>query len=323
MSLFGYCRVSTKLQANHGESIETQQKTIQEYATYKHLNVRWFIENGRSGKDIEHRPELQRLLQEIKPGDYIMITDISRIARSTFDFVGMMEKFTKDGIKFICKNPDIDMSTDAGQLVAIILSKIAEIERKNIAKHIKATMDRLRKEKKLRTRAPFGWQFTAKGEDMIPHAGEQKILEKIKYLYVYEDENCNGIVKILNEMGEYKNRKEQGTAQKKFNHVTIKNILTENSLIKNPKKLTVAERVQNKVPIAATLKEVPKVQEAEILQVKQKSKEKKEEKEKKKEEKKASRIPITKGNQTPRIMSVKDKIKMIEETAPKAIVPLH
>lgn len=308
--LLGYVRVSTKMQAETGESIETQQKIIQKEADYRGLKVKWYIDEGKSGKNIEGRPQMQKLLKEMKKGDFLMIADLSRIARNMFDFTYMIKRFNTEGINFICKNPDIDLSTAAGRLIAVVMSSVYEMERENISKHVQRTLNRLREEKKLRGTAPFGWQFIGKEEDMQMHPGEQKLLTKIKFLYL-QGMTANAIAKQLNEDGDFTKRKPTKSGEKKkFHSITITNILKDVQYIKkdaDDKRVPIPERLQNKKEVVL---EPLVVEQAEIIEWKKKVEDKKENILK-------NRVSnFRERPKTPRIMTVRKKIEEIEEMAP-------
>jgi site-specific DNA recombinase len=60
-----YVRVSTEEQATEGFSIQAQLSELERYALQNNLDiVERYIDEGFSGKTIEGRPQMRRLLKE-------------------------------------------------------------------------------------------------------------------------------------------------------------------------------------------------------------------------------------------------------------------
>lgn len=85
-----------------------------------------------SGKDT-NRPQLQALLQNIRPGDVVHVHELSRLGRSVKDLLNIVEqivqmggtvKFHKEGLVFTGENKDPFQS-----LMLNLLSSIAQFER--------------------------------------------------------------------------------------------------------------------------------------------------------------------------------------------------
>ena len=70
MSVYGYARVNTSRQAEEGESLDVQQRTIAGYALTLGLTVdRMFIERGVSGSvPLAERAEGSRCWRPSSPG---------------------------------------------------------------------------------------------------------------------------------------------------------------------------------------------------------------------------------------------------------------
>jgi DNA invertase Pin-like site-specific DNA recombinase len=83
--LFGYARVSTKEQNLERQLIQLEKSGCQVIFTDK-----------LSGKDME-RKELKELLEIIKEGDEILVTDLTRITRSTRDLFELIDTIKGKG----------------------------------------------------------------------------------------------------------------------------------------------------------------------------------------------------------------------------------
>lgn len=97
---YGYRRVSTDEQVD-GASLENQKRAIKKYADENDIDViGWYEDEGISAKTA-HRPELQRMLDDIKKNrgkvDYVIVYNTSRISRN-------MESFSKDIAPYLTAN---------------------------------------------------------------------------------------------------------------------------------------------------------------------------------------------------------------------------
>jgi DNA invertase Pin-like site-specific DNA recombinase len=75
------------------------------------------------------RPELDKMLEQLRPGDTVMVARLNRLGRSTIHLLELVDKFRKDGIRFISLDLGIDTGNVAGKLVLGIFSCLAEYDR--------------------------------------------------------------------------------------------------------------------------------------------------------------------------------------------------
>jgi len=88
---YGYIRVSTKGQVEEGLSLESQANRIKGWAAYKQFEVVDIMKDeGRSGTTLDKRDGLQKLLEIIKEGETLVAIAISRISRSSRDFLNIV-----------------------------------------------------------------------------------------------------------------------------------------------------------------------------------------------------------------------------------------
>jgi site-specific DNA recombinase len=92
-------------------------------------------ENDTSATSRKARPRYQRLLRMIdgKEIDVVVVWAVDRLVRRLADLEDVIERCERAGVKLATVSGDIDLSTDAGRLVARILASVArgEIERKS------------------------------------------------------------------------------------------------------------------------------------------------------------------------------------------------
>lgn len=184
----GYCRVSTTKQGDDGVSLDTQKKLIMNYCQNNGIHLEKLYEDVLSGKDM-NRPQLKSLLNDIKKGEYFIVVDLSRMTRNTKDGLTIVDQLQERGCKFVCMNPNFDTATPIGIAMYTILMAFHRLERQNISAHVSRNMQQLSAEGKLRSRPPYGWCFVGKDKDYEIQPEQQKVIEKIKDLYLHHGKN--------------------------------------------------------------------------------------------------------------------------------------
>lgn len=116
--LIGYARVST----------DDQNLTLQRSAL-KEAGCRRVFEEKVSGARRD-RPELARLLDQIREGDVVVVSRLDRLARSTRDLLEIAEqlKEANAGLRSLAE-PWADTTSPAGRMVLTVFAGIAEFER--------------------------------------------------------------------------------------------------------------------------------------------------------------------------------------------------
>ncbi len=114
----GYARVSTR-----DQNLDLQLKALKDAGCAK-------IFRERLSGATRQRPEFQRMLDQIRPGDTIVVWKLDRLARSTRDLLNTMETIDDAGGKFqSLSEPWANTTTHAGKMIMTIFAGIAEFER--------------------------------------------------------------------------------------------------------------------------------------------------------------------------------------------------
>lgn len=120
--VYGYCRVSTQMQARDGNSLEAQEKLLRENGAKE-------IYSDTFTGTKAHRPELDRLLDKLQAGDKLIITKLDRIARSASQGAELVQTLLDKGITVHVLNMGLLDNTPTGKLIRNIMLAFAEFER--------------------------------------------------------------------------------------------------------------------------------------------------------------------------------------------------
>jgi len=123
----GYARVSTQEQ-----NLDLQMHAL------KKAGCRKIFREKVSGAS-RQRPEFQRMLEQLRAGDTIIVWRLDRLARSTRDLLETMAAIGEGGAHFqSLSEPWANTTTHAGKLIMTVFAGIAEFERDLIRERTKA-----------------------------------------------------------------------------------------------------------------------------------------------------------------------------------------
>lgn len=125
MATFAYIRVSTDKQ-----DLDNQRHGVIEYAKKNKLEPLTFFEDTASGKKSWKDRDLGKLLEQAKKGDVLLVSEISRLARSTLQVLEILQEAAKKeiGVHIAKSNMVMDGSLNS-KITAVVLGLAAEIER--------------------------------------------------------------------------------------------------------------------------------------------------------------------------------------------------
>ena len=117
----GYVRVSSVEQNEERQIFELQQKA----------DVEKFFVDKLSSKSAK-RPKFDEMMNFLRDGDELIVSEFSRLARSTTDLLNIVDSLTKKDVKVRSLKEQLDSSTPQGTFMLTILGAIAEFERELI-----------------------------------------------------------------------------------------------------------------------------------------------------------------------------------------------
>ena len=140
--IIGYARVSTD-----DQSLASQRDALSAAGAEKVFADK--ISGSRRA-----RPELDRMLEQLRDGDVVTVTKYDRLARSLKDLLEIVEAIRERGAGFRSLAEDIDTTTPAGRLVFHVFASIAQFERERISERTREGLASARKRGRIGGRPP-------------------------------------------------------------------------------------------------------------------------------------------------------------------------
>lgn len=127
---YGYARVSTAKQTN-GNSFEDQEQAL------KQAGAEIIVKDAYTGTKMD-RPAFTKLMQDLNPGDKLIVTKLDRFARSAIQGVEVVRDLMAKGVTVHILNMGIADNTPTGKLMVTMLLAFAEFERDMIVERTQA-----------------------------------------------------------------------------------------------------------------------------------------------------------------------------------------
>src|ERR1700757_2818767 len=140
--LLGYARVSTNDQETAAQVTALKAAGCERIYREKASGGRW------------DRPELHRLLEQLRKGDVLVVWKLDRLSRSLRDVLVIMERLGEAKAGFRSLTEAIDTTTPAGRMMMQMVGAFAEFERAMLRKRTKAGLDAARREGRIGGRRP-------------------------------------------------------------------------------------------------------------------------------------------------------------------------
>ncbi|QFP78623.1 recombinase family protein [Deinococcus sp. AJ005] len=154
----GYARVSKQ----HEQDTAAQLRALEVAGA-----ERVFTEHASGGR--WDRPELHKMLDQLRAGDTVIVWKLDRLSRSLKDVLHLMELLSERGVGFRSLTEAIDTTTPAGRMMMQMVGAFAEFERAMIRERTKAGLEQARLEGRVGGRK----------RKLLPHQ-EQDIRESVQ-----------------------------------------------------------------------------------------------------------------------------------------------
>ena len=137
MAVYAYLRVSTGKQDG-----DNQKLGVEELAKRHGLTIDEYIDDeGVSGTKEPEKRELGKLLEKLKPGDVLLAGEISRLGRSLFMVMRILEHCMKNDVRVYTAKDGYELGDNIqSKVLAFAFGLSAEIEREMISRRTKEAL---------------------------------------------------------------------------------------------------------------------------------------------------------------------------------------
>lgn len=173
--IIGYIRTSTDKQ-----DLKNQQHEILSYTNKNDLKVDEFIETQNSSRKTPKQRRIEELLEKLNSHDTLIVTELSRLGRSSSEILTLMNELIKKQIKVILIKQNVVISSDRydmnSKIMITFFSLFGELERDMVSLRTKEALS-AKKAQGIKLGKPIG---------TIQKSKFDKDLEKIKELLGYK-----------------------------------------------------------------------------------------------------------------------------------------
>lgn len=181
-----YIRVSTEDQAREGFSLGEQEEKLLQLCKFKDLEVyKVYKDAGISAKDMEHRPQFQEMLKDMKEGklNYIVAYKLDRITRSVRDLEELISVLEQYNCFLLCDRDDVNTSTANGRFFVRMLTVLSQLEIEIVSERTKFGLNGAIKSGHIPGERPFGYK-SAEDKRMVIDNTTRPYVEKIFDMYL-------------------------------------------------------------------------------------------------------------------------------------------
>ena len=181
-----YIRVSTEDQAREGFSLGEQEEKLLQLCKFKGLEVyKVYKDAGISAKDMEHRPQFQEMLKDMKEGkiNYIVAYKLDRITRSVRDLEELISVLEQYNCFLLCDRDDVNTSTANGRFFVRMLTVLSQLEIEIVSERTKFGLNGAIKSGHIPGQRPFGYK-SAEDKRMVIDNSARPYVEKIFDMYL-------------------------------------------------------------------------------------------------------------------------------------------
>src|SRR5213593_4350533 len=198
---FGYTRVSTAKQGEHGVSLQEQHDAIVRYAQRFALEiVAWFEERETAAK--RGRPVFNEMLRLLRQGkaEGVIIHKIDHSARNLKDWADLGELIDQ-GIEVHFANESLDLHSRGGRLSADIQAVVAADYIRNLREETRKGFYGRVKQGLYPLPAPLGYLDMGKAKPKEPDPAKAPLVKKTFELYGSGRYNLDELVEEVHRLG--------------------------------------------------------------------------------------------------------------------------
>lgn len=137
VAIYARRSVSDTDKGNNSISIQGQKEDCIKYVQqhYPDMEYKIYCDDGKSGKDIQHRPAFLQMMSDAKCGEIevIVVKKYDRFSRNARDYMNITDELQKYDVGVISLSEPFDTATKEGRMMRGIVLQFAEFERETIA----------------------------------------------------------------------------------------------------------------------------------------------------------------------------------------------
>src|ERR671915_1260280 len=105
MHTVAYIRISTG-----GQDLDSQRLAILDYAHRQGLTVNTFVEAQVSSRQTAVRQGLDTVLEQLQPGDLLLVSELSRLGRSVGPIIHLVDRLIKQCVRLVAIKENIQLN---------------------------------------------------------------------------------------------------------------------------------------------------------------------------------------------------------------------
>ena len=183
----------------NGFSLPEQKERLEAFCKFKGYEIiDYYQDAGISAKTGNHRPEFERLKEDIKSKkiNTIIALKLDRITRSIYDWENLIIFLDENDAYLDCANDEINTTTANGKMISRLLMSVSQNEIERTSERTKIGMAGAIKQGHIPNRAPLGYKREDK--KLVIDYSTKDIVVRIFNLY-YEGYSYTKISNLFNE----------------------------------------------------------------------------------------------------------------------------
>ena len=134
---FAYLRASTG-----NQDLNHQKIAILEYAQQHDLKIHKYIEVTKSSRKTSKQRRIDELLDRLHPADTLIVTELSRLGRSTSEVIALVNELLSRQVRVIIIKQKLDISQHdiSSKIIVTLFSLFSELERDLISLRTKEAL---------------------------------------------------------------------------------------------------------------------------------------------------------------------------------------
>lgn len=146
-------QINQQVMPSSDRSVPTEECESGDVIKIKYLAV-CGVRNAPNLEAIPDRPELHKLLTQMRKNDVLVVWKLDRLSRSLRDVLTIMDRVQEKKAGFRSLTEAVDTTTPAGRMLMQMVGAFAEFERAMLKERTHAGLDAARKEGRIGGRPP-------------------------------------------------------------------------------------------------------------------------------------------------------------------------